>query len=43
MNEAEENNSETLNKPDDRLINNYMPFVQNILVERQGNRIFATV
>ncbi|WP_255413520.1 hypothetical protein [Emticicia sp. C21] len=43
MNEAEENYSETLNKADDRLINNYMPFIKNILVERKRNRIFATV
>jgi hypothetical protein len=43
MNETEENNSETINKPDDRLINNYMPFIKNILGERWCSRIFVAV
>ncbi|GAB3507276.1 hypothetical protein [Emticicia fontis] len=50
MNETEENIPEARNKPDDhllngadRLINNYMPFIKNILDERSESRIFVAV
>lgn len=43
MNETEENIPEANHKPGNRLINNYMSFEMNILLEHMQHCIFATV